>query len=76
MKTKTKKMLIDMSKVSGVKIHRRKDGKWEMVIETKGQRKHYYGLNETVEEWTGRSCFTCEAVENFNIFVKEHTYED
>ena len=69
-------MIVDMSQVSSVEMHRREDGKWEMVIETKEQRKRCYGLNETVEEWVGRFCFTCEAVENFNIFVKEYTYED
>ena len=76
MKCKTSKLVVDMSKVSGVEMHRREDGKWEMVIETKEQRKRCYGLNETVEEWVGRSCFTCEAVENFNIFVKECAHED
>ena len=76
MKCKTSKLVVDMSKVSGVEMHRREDGKWEMVIETKRQRKHYYGRNETVEEWTGKSSFTCEAVENFNIFVKTYAYSD
>ena len=69
-------MLVDMTQVSGVEMHRREDGRWEMTIETKRQRKHYCGRNETVEEWTGKSSFTCEAVENFNIFVKTYAYND
>ena len=76
MKYKTKEIFIDMAHVSGIEMHRREDGRWEMTIETKRQRKHYYGRNEIVEEWTEKSSFTCEAVENFNIFVKTYAYND
>ena len=76
MKYKTKEIFIDMAHVSDIEMHRREDGRWEIAIETKGQRKHCYGHNETVEEWTGKSSFACEAVENFNIFVKTYTYND
>lgn len=76
MKYKTKEIFIDMAHVSGIEMHRREDGRWEMTIETKRQRKHYYGRNEIVEEWTGKSSITCEAVENFNIFVKTYAYND
>ena len=76
MKYKTKEIFIDMAHVSGIEMHRRENGRWEMTIETKRQRKHYYGRNEIVEEWTGKSSITCEAVENFNIFVKTYAYND
>ena len=76
MKYKTKEIFIDMARVSGIEMHRREDGRWEMTIETKRQRKHCYGHNEIVEEWTGKSSFTCEAVESFNIFVKTYAYND
>ena len=76
MKYKTKEIFIDMAHVSGIEMHRREDGRWEMTIETKRQRKHYYGRNEIVEEWTGKSSFTCEAVEYVNIFVKTFAYND
>ena len=76
MKYKTKEIFIDMAHVSDIEMHRREDGRWEIAIETKGQRKRHYGHNETVEEWTGKSSFTCEAVKNFNIFVKTYAYND